>query len=99
MVAGEKAERAQVAAGIKLGDAGESFGNRDRFFLVRDLAVKNLDVTACLFECGGKIRQPDWLGSDRGLIKIPDRRLDEKNFHSVIFTAESAGTAEQFSAL
>ena len=53
----------------------------------------------CLLERGGKIGQPDWLGSDRGLIKIPDRRLDEKNFHSVIFTAESAGTAEQFSVL
>jgi hypothetical protein len=52
-----------------------------------------------LFECGGKICQSDWLSSDGGLIKIPDRRLDEKNFHSVIFTEESAGTVEQFSAL
>ena len=99
MVAGEKAERAQIATGIKLCYAGESFRNRDRFFLIRYLAVKNLDVTARLFERGGKICQSDWLGSDGGLIKIPDRRLDEKNFHSVIFTEESAGPVEQFSAL
>jgi hypothetical protein len=95
MVAGEKAERAYVAARIKTGYAAESFGDRDRLFLIRDLAVKNLDVTAGLFECGGKVCQSDWLGSDGGLIKIPDRGLDEKNFHSIIFTAERAGKTEK----
>ena len=55
------------------------------YFQPRFLAVKNLYVTARLFECRGKICQSDWLGSDGGLIKNYDRRLDEKNFYSVSF--------------
>jgi hypothetical protein len=39
------------------------------YFQLRFLAVKNLYVTARLFECRGKICQSDWLGSDGGLIK------------------------------
>ena len=59
-----------------------------------DLTVKYLNFKAVLCKGCGKIGQPDRLGPDGGLVEIPDRWLDEENFHGMIFTAE--GGAKKF---
>ena len=92
----KKTKWAQVSAGIKFLNMEKFIRKRDWFLSGCDLAVKNLNFKSVVLKGCGKKGQPYWLGSDRGLVEIPDGRLNEKNFHEKILPQRAQGTQRRF---
>jgi hypothetical protein len=81
IIAAIEFEGASVVKGVELIKVRKFIWDRDGSAFP-GLAVENLYLVSPRLERGRKIGQTDRLGSDRGLIEILNRWLDEENLHS-----------------
>jgi hypothetical protein len=57
---------------------------RDRYgFFLFGLTVEDIDFVAVCLKGGSQISQTNWLRPYRRTVKIPNRRLNEKNLHGL----------------
>jgi hypothetical protein len=80
VVTRKKLERTLIMERIEISKVRKLRGDENRLLLIC-LAIKDFYLMAIHLEGGSKVGQPDRLSPPRGLIEIPNRRLNEKDLH------------------